>query len=279
MERKRKFEQPHVDSDTVAELSKKLIEANKKLKIVQDERKILLENISHDLRAPLTAIRSTIDYMNQKGNGDYSVISSDEMSKMMNLLDSRVRALEVLINDLYYLTSIENSSSENNFDVVPLGQFLEEYFFSVEIDEKYKDNELILDVPEELNAFVRIDTVKMNRVLDNLFTNAMKYSAKGSSIKLGAFLNGNNACVFVKDNGNGISEEDLPHIFERSFRASDSRTPIKEEGNGFGLAIAKAIVKQQGGKIYCKSVFGEGSTFYIELPVDQVIETKEGTIF
>lgn len=268
METKKKFEQPHVDSNTVVELSKKLIEANNKLKTVQDERKILLENISHDLRAPLTAIRSTIDYMNQKGNGDYSVISSDEMSKMMNLLDSRVRALEVLINDLYYLTSIENSSSENNFDVVPLGQFLEEYFFSVEIDEKYKDNELILDVPEELNAFVRIDTVKMNRVLDNLFTNAMKYSAKGSSIELGAFLNGNNACVFVKDNGNGISEEDLPHIFERSFRASDSRTPIKEEGNGFGLAIAKAIVEQQGGKIYCKSVFEEGSTFYIELPIE-----------
>lgn len=267
MERKRKFEQPHVDSNTVVELSKKLIEANNKLKTVQDERKILLENISHDLRAPLTAIRSTIDYINQKGNGDYTRISSDEMSKMMNLLDSRVKTLEVLINDLYYLTSIENSYSENNFHVVPLVQFLEEYFFSVEIDEKYKDNKLILEVPEGLNAFVRIDTVKMNRVLDNLFTNAMKYSPKGSSIELGAFLNDDNACFFVKDNGNGISEENLPHIFERSFRASDARTPIKEEGSGFGLAIAKAIVKQQGGKIYCKSVFGQGSTFYIELPL------------
>ena len=66
METKKKFEQPHVDSNTVVELSKKLIEANNKLKTVQDERKILLENISHDLRAPLTAIRSTVDYLKQK---------------------------------------------------------------------------------------------------------------------------------------------------------------------------------------------------------------------
>ena len=82
---KRRFEQPGVDSNTVAELSKKLLEANAKLQEAELERKIMLENISHDLRAPLTAIRSAIDYIKAKGEG--SAVSPEELADMIRLID------------------------------------------------------------------------------------------------------------------------------------------------------------------------------------------------
>ncbi len=264
---KKKFEQPSVASNTVAELSAKLIEANKKLQDAEHERTIMLENISHDLRAPLTAIRSTVDYMLERSKDGESSITEDEKRAMLSLLDVRTRTLEVLVNDLYYMTCIDSGREEFNFEEVPLLQFLEEYFFAAEIDDKYAKHELILEAPEDLDALVNIDVPKFSRVLDNLFTNARKYSDEGSTIALGAGIDQGTAYFYVRDNGPGIPEDAIPYIFDRTFRVSGARTPTKESSSGLGLAITKGIVEQHGGKIECKSALGKGSTFKVYIPV------------
>lgn len=267
MSSKRKFEQPAVASDTVAELSAKLLEANKKLQTAEHERTIMLENISHDLRAPLTAIRSAVDYMREKSRDGILDMPEEERRTMLNLLDVRTRTLEVLINDLYYMTCIDSGRDEFNFEPVPLGQFLEEYFFAAEMDDKFKGFELRLEVPEDLDAIVSIDTSKFVRVLDNLFTNARKYAGEGSVITLGARREEDAAYFYVRDNGRGIPPEALPYIFDRTYRVSGARTPSGESGSGLGLAIVRSIARQHGGEIRCDSELGSGSTFTVMIPV------------
>lgn len=267
MSSKKKFEQPSVASDTVAELSAKLLEANIKLKQAERERTLMIENISHDLRAPLTAIRSTVDYMREKSKDGRMDVPEEDRKAMLNLLDVRTRTLEVLVNDLYYMTCIESGREEFNFVTVPLAQFLEEYYFAAEIDDKYEGYELKLEVPEDLDALVSIDVAKFSRVLDNLFTNAGKYTDAGSTITLGAGCEDGYAYFYVKDNGKGISEDALPYIFDRTFRVSGARTPGKASGSGLGLSIVKSIVHQHGGEVWCESVLGKGSTFTVRIPV------------
>lgn len=267
MNSKKKFQQPQVDSNTVAELSAMLLEANKKLQTAERERTLMLENISHDLRAPLTAIRSTVDYMREKSGDGKEDIPAEERRAMLSLLDARTRTLEALINDLYYMTCIDSGREEFDFTRVPLAQFLEEYFFAAEIDDKYEDYDLKLEVSEELDVFVDIDVAKFSRVLDNLFTNARKYSEEGSCITLGAGVEDGRAFFYVKDNGQGIPKESLPYIFDRTYRVSGARTPSKESSSGLGLSIVKTIVENHGGSVECSSELGKGSTFTVTIPV------------
>lgn len=265
---KRKFEQPAVDSNTVAELSKKLLEANAKLKEAELERKLMLENISHDLRAPLTAIRSAIDYLKARDEKEGLPASSKDLSDMLRLIDNRALTLEVLVQDLFYLTSLESGRDELKMQRIPIAQFLEEYFFAAQIDERYAQRNLLLEIPEDDDSFVSMDIGKMSRVLDNLFTNARKYSEDGSDITLGMERVGDCVRFFVRDTGLGIPEDEVAHIFDRTYRVSKSRTPAGETSSGLGLSIVKSIVDQHGGRVWCESNLGEGSCFFVELPVE-----------
>ncbi|WP_026528486.1 sensor histidine kinase [Butyrivibrio sp. VCD2006] len=262
---KRKFEQPDVNSDTIAQLSRQLIEANTKLKRTENERTAMLENISHDLRAPLTAIRSTIDYIKLKRDDPECGSTGEEMNSLVKLLDARTKTLEVMIQDLYYMTCIDSGREEFNLEDIPLAQFLEEYFFALEIDDKYKDYDFVLDVPDDLDVVVHIDISKFERVLDNLFTNARKYSDKGSKITLGAGQNSDGAFFYVEDTGYGIPKESIPYIFDRTYKVSNARTPKDDSSSGLGLAITKRIVEFHGGKITCESTLGKGSRFTVFL--------------
>ncbi len=273
MERK-KFSEPQLD--TIEGLTAKLIELNAKLKESEQARTRMLENISHDLRAPLTAMRSAIDYFKEIDEAE--VIDREEIKQLANLLDKRARTLEVLVNDLYYLTSLDNANKGFKFEEVPLGAFLEEYFFSAEIDDKYAERELILELPDGFEYMVSMDVNRLTRVLDNLFTNALKYSYPGAKIELGAYVpkreeiqqniedDKDYVAFYVKDSGIGIAEDKLPYVFDRTFMASDSRTPASTTGSGLGLAIVKGIVEKHGGRITCESKIGVGSCFRVYLP-------------
>ncbi len=265
MENKKEFQTPGVYTDTVAELSKKLLEANKRLKEAENERTAMIENISHDLRAPLTAIRSAIDYFTQKTDGNDVVLSTEEIRSMLSLLDTRTGVLEKLVQELYLLTCIDSGREKFSFEDVPLAQFLEEYFFAIEVDKKYSDNELVLNIPEKFDAVVSIDVSKFGRVLDNLFTNAHKYSDVGASITLGAGTEGHKAYFYVEDTGWGIPKEAIPHIFERTYEVSGARTPRDDSSSGLGLAITKSIVNHHDGVIKCDSILGRGSRFTVYL--------------
>lgn len=268
--KKTSFQSPSIESETIESLSKKLLETNaqlsqtnKELIRVQTERADMISNISHDLRAPITAIRSAIDFLTSG-----QTISPEDYRTSIQLIDHRTKTLENLVQDLYYLFCVEDTSKGLDFQTLDAIPFLEEYFFDTIPDSRYDAHEMHLDLPENLHCIVTIDIQKMIRVLDNLFVNAAKYSDPGSKIILKAEYDSvaKHLIICVIDNGPGIPPEAVPHIFNRTYTVSAARTPTTATGSGLGLSIAKAIVERHGGSISCQSRLGKGSCFQIILP-------------
>lgn len=263
--KKKQYKKPQI---TIEQLEQQLVEvntalwqANKQLEAEQKSKSELLSNLSHDLRAPLAALRSTVELLQSK-----DTISTDERHTLLNIMDKRLSMLETMINDLFLLTHIENLSVKPETEAINAGIFIEEYFYACTVDNKFEKRHLNIDVPDDFPYFININVQHIIRVLDNLMTNALRYSKDGDTITLSVKSKTSDIlCIIVEDTGKGISPDDIIHIFERSFRADRSRTPL-DGGSGLGLAIAKGIIEQHNGKIYCESTPGEGSCFIIELP-------------
>ncbi len=264
---KRQYIKPEVSraelEQALTEVNEQLWQANRRLEEEERVRQEFLANLSHDLRAPMAALTSTIELL-QSGQD----MDEEKYKSLLNLMSRRLGMMQSMMDELFLLTRMESPSTRLQLEKVQAGVFLEEYFFACEADSKFKDRNLKLEVPEEFPYLIEVDVNKMIRVLENLFINALRYSSEGAEIALGAYCvaeNGERAvCIYVRDSGEGISEEDLPHIFERSYRADRSRTPEKS-GTGLGLAIAKSIVERHGGRIWCESRLGEGSRFFITI--------------
>lgn len=264
---KKYFIPPGLSTD---DLSAKLLkaytelqEANEKLIHEEQMRTEMFANISHDLRSPITAIRNSIEYLSSAAS-----VTQEELATALQLLNRKILNLESLINDIFLLTTVENTNIPFHLEHLELGMYLEEYFFSCEADKKYSKRHLILDVPEHFPYTVSVDIDRFNRVLDNLFTNALKYSSENASIILGARLSSNDKKVIIsiKDTGIGIPSDSISKIFERSYTVSSARTP-DSSGTGLGLSIAKTIMERLNGEIWCESKEGIGSTFYLSLPI------------
>lgn len=263
---KKYFIPPGLSTD---DLSAKLLkaysqlqEANEKLIYEEQMRTEMFANISHDLRSPITAIRNSIEYLSSSDS-----VTPNELHTTLQLLDKKIIHLESLINDIFLLTTVENTNIPFHLEQLELGMYLEEFFFSCEADKKYSKRRLVLDVPEHFPYIVSIDADRFNRVLDNLFTNALKYSSENASITLGVKLSSNKKSVIIsiKDTGIGIPANSISKIFERSYTVSSARTP--GSGTGLGLSIAKIIMERMNGEIWCESIEGNGSTFYLLLPI------------
>ena len=140
---KSSFRSPSLEQETIESLSRKLFEANLQLKQLQQEREEMLANISHDLRAPITAIRSAVDYLRSG-----QPLSDSEIQSSLRLIDHRTATLENLVQDMYYLFCVEDTSralQTVTLDAIP---FLEEAFFDITSSSRYETHDMILDLPE-----------------------------------------------------------------------------------------------------------------------------------
>ncbi|SFB13990.1 two-component system, OmpR family, phosphate regulon sensor histidine kinase PhoR [Acetitomaculum ruminis DSM 5522] len=257
------FKKPLISQ--VDDLTLRLLEANKKIKEEEKERLRMLSDIAHDLRAPVNAFRSSLDYiisMRSKNS-----LSDEELDSLLEMMDKRTLGLQKLISDLYFLLTLEQQAKDiYHFEEIDLGCFLEEYFFDIESRDEFKDRELSLNIPQNLNCRVKIDMDKMVRALDNLFYNALKYSSAGAKIFLKLEENSESFVIFsINDTGIGIEKCYLDKIFEHSFQVSKARTPDSKTGSGLGLTIVKTIIETHSGKIWCESNPRKGSSFFIRL--------------
>lgn len=250
----------------VEDLTLKLIEANKKIKQEEEERIRFMSDVAHDLRAPITALRSCIDYViSLRENDSYD---EAELDRMIHIMDIRTRGLQTLIQDLYFLLTLEEQAEAvYHFEEIELGALLEEYYFELQMREDLMKRQIDLDVPVDYECNVKIDVEKLVRVLDNLVSNAFKYSNDGDSITIKAVKENDYAVFSVKDTGIGIAREHIDNIFKHSYQISKARTPDADSGSGLGLTIVKTIIEQHGGEIWVESEPGEGSEFFVKLPV------------
>ena len=265
---KKKYTKPKTISR--GELERALLEMNDELTIANEklnrqgrERMELFRNLSHDLRAPMTALVSTIGLLRDRRDMD-----DREYEELLDLMERRLRNLNAIWDEIFLLGQMENPELRLNLERIDSAAMLEEFFFSCDADVKYEKRKLDLRLPEDLHCTIMVDPQKLVRVLDNLFTNALRYSRESDTITLSAEIakNGSALWIIVSDTGIGILPEDLPHIFERSYRADRSRTP-EDGGHGLGLAIAKSIMERHHGRIWCESEPEKGSRFYLELPI------------
>ena len=262
---KKKFESPNL---TAEELSAELVVTNLKLtkaheQLLKEEkiRNEMFSSISHDLRSPITAIKNAVELLS-----DMQEYPPDQVKPLLQLINSRVDTLEQLINDIFFLVSLDNQCVQMDMQTISLGFFLEDFFYSRELDTYYNARNLQLAVPEDLDVMVTVDPHKLTRVLDNLLSNARKYSHDGDRITLGADKTDDTVTVYVEDTGIGIATEYLSRVFERCFTVEKARTP-GISSTGLGLSITKSIIEQFSGKIWCESTLGKGSRFSFTLPI------------
>ena len=261
--KKRKYDAPSL---SVEELSKALYESNLKLGGINREQNEFFSNISHDLRSPIAAIRSAIEYLEHTPE-----IDETKQHELYSLIAWKAVSLEHMIDEIFLLTKLNTIDSLLQPESIPCGNYLEDFFFTSQTDSKFSNVTLKLDVPLDFEYIVEIDPFYFDRVLNNLYDNALKHLGENGEIILGATTDAErkNVIITVTDNGFGIKEDDIPKVFNRSFTGDKPRTPSKNPGAGLGLSICKKVIEILGGTISCKSKTGSdhGTTFTITLPV------------
>ncbi len=254
---KKRYNKPEVSKE---QLEWELLNANMRLAAEEKARTELIANLSHDLRSSMAVLAGSIELLKSK-----SSLDEKQYDDLLNLMERKINMQKAILDDLFLLTKLDSKSLNLKKKHVECGLFLEEYYYSCVADPKYGQCELYSEIPEDFPYMIEIDINAVNRVLDNLFSNALKYSKEEVRIVLGARRVDSEVQIYVRDNGEGISKEDMPYIFDRSYRACRVRTP--DDGSGLGLSIAKGIIEQHGGKISCESTFEEGSCFTFVLPI------------
>ncbi len=258
-----KFEEPDINEiDTltakIIDTSIELERVNKKLVDSEKARIRILENISHDLRAPTAAMRGAVDRL-LNGNPD-----EEEKLYLLQAVDGRLKSLEQLIGELYFSQKLNQPEFKIEKQEVDIGVFLEEYVIQLEVSDVLGARKCSLINLVQENVKIDLDIQLFLRVLDNLIRNAIEHTEEQDHIQITLKYEAKGVQLIVEDNGEGISADDLPFIFDRTFTTSKARTPEKS-GSGLGLYIAKTIVEKQNGSIQCESVLGEYTRFIISL--------------
>ncbi|QAY65678.1 sensor histidine kinase [Paenibacillus protaetiae] len=259
----------------IGELGKTLEEMRVRLKASIDQtlqyeenRKMLLSNISHDLKTPISAIRGYVE-----GISD-GIANTEEMrGRYMETIKRKAADMDKLIDELFLYSKLDLHALPFDWKTVDLMRYLihlaEESRFDLEASGISLHVEQLADRKEPL--YVTADPQYLSRVFSNIFDNSVKYmTARPSAeanpeIRVSVYDHGTQALIIIQDNGPGIEEEALPHIFDRFYRAEKSRNSDLG-GSGLGLAIVKQIVEGLGGSVWAENGVDGGARFCISLP-------------
>ena len=215
--------------------------------------------ISHELRTPLSSIAGYLELVLD----DAHLLTSDH-NEFLHVVSRNVNRLTLLANDLLLLAAAENGTltfAKTNFD---LSELLGEVVNAARPNAVEKRVELCLEIDGE--SHVDADRPRLAQLLDNLISNAIKFTPDGGSVTLRALPVGDHVLVDVEDSGIGIDADDLPRLFDRFYRARTA-TDRNVSGTGLGLAIAKTIADAHEAQLYVTSELGHGTRFQLRLPI------------
>jgi len=230
------------------------------LKRADQIRRDFVANVSHELRTPLSILRGYIETLL-----DDPKMPRTECARILEVMDQHSKRLGLLANDLLTLAQLESGSSSLQLSAIDLAQFFSGLVRDWKKKLAAKHLKAVVDVAK-IVPIICADEARLREVFDNLLDNAVKYSSKGGEIRLEADRAGDQIALSVSDDGIGISQEDLPRIFERFYRADKARS--RELGDtGLGLAIVKHIAQLHGGRLEAESELGRGTTIRVVLPL------------
>lgn len=225
-----------------------------KQKKLDDMRKEFVANVSHEMRTPLTTIKSYTETL-MYGAIDEKDIAMDFLS----IINTEADRMSFLVRDLLQLSRFDNKQVKFKFTKVYINELISENVRQNKIHAENKHQNLILELYPDDDAYVVADRDRVNQVINNITTNAIKYSPENATVKIYVTEDKNYYKINVSDTGMGISKEDLPRIFERFYRVDKARSRAMG-GTGLGLAIAKEIMEGHDGKLTAESEVGKGTT-------------------
>jgi len=219
------------------------------------------DNIAHDLRSPVARIRGIAEAGLMSAGDDSSPENRETLATIINECDR----LTSMINTMLEIAQTNAGVVHLERNTVDVRYLLNEACDLFEPVAQQHDIELKSDIKEP-HLVVKGDNPRLQRLIANLIDNAIKFSSKGDNVTVAADLSESRVHFTVTDTGQGISEEDIPHIFDRFYRSDKSRNA---PGNGLGLSYAKSIVEAHGGEIHVESKIGHGTTVMVSLPRGQ----------
>lgn len=237
-------------------------------KKLDDMRKEFVANVSHELRTPLTTVKSYTETLL-----DGAIEEKEIAMEFLHIIDTEADRMAFLVRDLLQLSRFDNHQVQLNYSKISLNEFLSE---SVRQSKIHADNKRqnLFYIPYDHELYLNADRDRFSQVMNNLITNAIKYSLQGAEIRVFVEEDVSYYKINVKDTGMGISREDLPRIFERFYRVDKARSRAMG-GTGLGLAIAKEIMESHGGKITVESAYGKGTKMTLWFPKNLAFQQEE----
>lgn len=233
-------------------------------KKLDDMRKEFVANVSHELRTPLTTIKSYTETLI-----DGAIDQKDIAMEFLNIVDSEADRMAFLVRDLLQLSRFDSKQVQLSMTSINVNELMAENIKQSKIHAENKKQKLVFN-PFEKEIFITGDRDRITQVVNNILTNAIKYSLTGADIKAFVTEETNYYKISIKDTGMGIQREDLPRIFERFYRVDKARSRAMG-GTGLGLAIAKEIMESHHGKITVESEYGKGTTMTLWFTKDTIV--------
>lgn len=246
----------------IQHMSQRIIDQLQELKRTDELRRELVANVSHDLRTPLAALQGYIETVLVKEES----LSPDERRECLEIARRHGERLGKLIAELFELSKLEANEAKPQFETCSMGELIQDVVQKFEVEAKSKGIELRSVIPSDLPP-ARIDIGLMERVLQNLIENALRFTPHDGRIEIAIDQIDDRLRVRVSDTGVGIAEEEIPYVFERFYRSGRRDVSRTTEGAGLGLAIAKKIVELHGSTLEVASQLQRGTTFTFYPPI------------
>lgn len=225
----------------------------------EENRKMLVTSISHDLKTPVTSIKGYVE-----GIVDGVANTPEKLERYLKTIYLKAQQVDQMVDDLLLYAKLDLKQIPFNFERTDLEEYLKDCL--LESEAELETHQIKLTFLNELQEKrqVLLDRERMKRVIMNILDNSRKYMNKAQGeIKISLRETNSSLIIEVRDNGLGISESELPHIFERFYRSDTARSEIK--GSGLGLAIAKQIIEGHQGRVWAVSYGNQGTSIMISL--------------
>ena len=239
-------------------------EVLKRMKILDESRQEFVSNVSHELKTPLTSMKVLADSLNSQDNVPIELYQEF----MLDIADEIDRESKI-INDLLSLVKMDKTSADLNVEAVDINKMIESILKRLKPIADQKDIDLIFESVRDVTA--EIDEVKLTLAISNLVENGIKYNREHGYVKVRLDADHQFFVIQVEDNGIGIPEESIEHIFERFYRVDKSHSK-KIGGTGLGLAITRNAILMHRGAIKVDSEPDNGTTFSVKIPLTYALK-------
>ncbi|MCI0554352.1 MAG: ATP-binding protein [Anaerolineae bacterium] len=238
------------------------------LKEIDTLKSDFVATVSHDLRSPLTLMRGYATMLEMAG------ALNEQQKSYAKMIVQGVDNMAKLVNNLLDLGRIDFGVGLQ-VESIPVLDILERVTGSLQMHAKQKHISLGVEIPKDMPHAIEADQSLLHQAIYNLVENALKYTPDGGEVMIELQTSASALTFAVQDSGIGIPKSDLPRLFEKFYRGTN-REALAQRGTGLGLAIVKSIAERHGGKVWVESELGKGSTFHLQVPLEQPNELQSG---